>query len=280
MLRVCCRYTPPSGEGPVVGIQAAVDGLLHGIDRHARGRCDVFGTLAQLPDIRARLALDLDRPGRQAVVIDDLHTLRAKGEGERIDVWHDLAMDLRPFALRRALKGSFPITLTHHTLSYRELLRDVFLRLLLEGPRPTDAIVCSSSAARTAVERILEHVADRLNARLGTDVRYRGRLASIPLGVDTERFCVRDRAEARVRLGLGDDLRDAFLLLWVGRFSATDKADLVPLIGVAGELARANPTRNLRLVCVGSDRTGRAASSVARRGRRRRRRRFHSGRVR
>src|ERR1700691_5319208 len=105
MLRVCCRYAPPSGEGPLLGIQAAVDGLLHGIDRHARVRCDVFGTAAQLPGIRARLAFEVDRPGGQAVVITNLDTLRANGEGKRIDAWHDLAIDLRPFALRRALKS-------------------------------------------------------------------------------------------------------------------------------------------------------------------------------
>lgn len=120
----------------------------------------------------------------------------------------------------------------------------------MSDTHPYDALVCTSTAAQKAVSLLLEHVESSFNQAYGTELAYGGRLAVIPLGVDTERFQPRDQAAARAAFQLE---AGAFVLLWVGRLSAIDKADLMPLILAFSELVRANPGQALLLVCAGTE---------------------------
>lgn len=233
---------PGSGE-PIVGMQVAVDAFVGALDRHGTMETRIFAAERMLGAIQQRL-----RPER--VQITDARALA----DTPLAAWHELAFDAqRPFAVRRSLRASFPITITHHTLSYRELAHDVFLRLVLEGPAPYDSILCSSTASRAAVEKLLAHTADAIHRSHGTRLSYRGRLDVVPLGVDTDRFRPRDRGDARARCGLPDDV---FLLLWVGRLSSIDKADLLPFVRVFADVVRAHPEKKLLLMCVGGERPG------------------------
>lgn len=110
-------------------------------------------------------------------------------------------------------------------------------------------MICTSCAARKAIDRLFEHVGDALASTLGTALRFRGELPIIPLGVDVERFRPRNRQEIRTRLTLPSD---AFIVLYLGRVSRLDKADLAPLLVVFARLVRANPSADLRLVIAGS----------------------------
>ena len=67
------------------------------------------------------------------------------------------------------------------------------LRQLLARPHPYDSVLCSSTAARDALRKLLDGCAERFNRAQGTDLAYRGRLDVIPLGVDLQRFRPRDR---------------------------------------------------------------------------------------
>ncbi len=176
----------------------------------------------------------------------------------RWDVFHEPRPrgDCRTgFHLRERSGRIFPVTLTHHSLAYQPYLHEFFLPLLLSPSRPCDAIICTSRASRTAVERLLDHVSAGMRSRLGANLSYRGQFPVIPLGVDTDRFRPRNRAAAREKLGLP---ADAFILLWFGRVSNLDKADLTPLLGVVVRLVSANPTRAIRLVVAGSSFEGAA----------------------
>lgn len=236
-------YRPPAFGEPIVGLQVAVDQFVAALDRYATTPCTIYAAPRAVAAIQQRLAL-------RHIAVADARTLTT------VDAWHELALDVkRSLAVRRHARGTFPITLTHHTLSYRELAHDRFLRLLLEGPAPYDSILCSSTASRDAVQKLLSHVADAMNRNHGTRLRYRGRLDVIPIGVDTDRFRPRDRRDARARAGLPPDV---FLLLWIGRLSSIDKADLLPLVRVVADLVRAYPEKNLRLMCVGGERPGEA----------------------
>lgn len=73
--------------------------------------------------------------------------------------------------------------------------------------------------------------------------------ACLPLSVDTDRFVPRDRAEARDAVGLP---RGAFVILWIGRISAHDKADLLPLLRAFRRLVDVHPHRELLLVIGGN----------------------------
>jgi D-inositol-3-phosphate glycosyltransferase len=232
---------PASGE-PMVGMQVAVDQMVAAFDRHGAEDYVVFSGPRAVRALAERL-----KP--QRIQVRGAESLRE----QPIDAWHDLAFDAkRAFAVRRTLGASFPITLTHHTLSYRELAHDIFLRIVLEGAEH-DSIVCSSTAARDAVDKLLGHVAQTLNSNHGTQLRYRGRFDVIPLGVDVERFRPRDRDDARARCNLP---RDMFMILWVGRLSSIDKADLLPLVQAVAEVVRAHPEKSVVLMCVGGDRLG------------------------
>lgn len=184
-----------------------------------------------------------------------LHALDALLRGVsklRVDVWHDVDADVqRPFAFRRWAGGRWPITLTHHSLSYQVQRHAWLLPLLTADVRAEDAILCTSNDARTALRRLLDDVALRFGESTGVKLAFRGRLEVVPLGVDTELFRPRNRADVRHQLGLPTD---AFTLLWVGRFGARDKADLLPLLKVFRNLLRLRPGRSLMLVLAGTDR--------------------------
>ena len=73
-------------------------------------------------------------------------------DGESLAIWHDADFDTyTPFEVRAQARRPFPITLLHHTLSYKELLHGNVLRLLLADTHRYDAVVCTSSAARRAM---------------------------------------------------------------------------------------------------------------------------------
>jgi D-inositol-3-phosphate glycosyltransferase len=170
-----------------------------------------------------------------------------------INIWHEMGGDFIPaFHLRsQRAAGLYPITFTHHTISYGTLLYDYFLRLLLADTYSFDAVICTSTAARTAYERLLQHAAEGMERATGTKQQFLGRLEIIPLGVDTDLFRPRDRADARYQLGLP---QDSLLLLWFGRFSVSDKMDLFPLLRVFRQLVRDNPERKLTLILAGTER--------------------------
>lgn len=180
------------------------------------------------------------------------------------DVWHDIDADVvRPFRardLQQNAGGWFPITITHHTVSYQRLLHSFYIPLVLDA-MPTDTVVCTSRSARDAIGLVLDHVSEQLSRRFETRVKFRGRLEVIPLGVDTEIFQPRDAVDARLQLGLP---RDAFILLWNGRVSFIDKADLLPIVRVFSDLVVAHPSRRLHFVLAGGERAGENAYAAIR----------------
>lgn len=185
----------------------------------------------------------------------DYCTLRSFVDGtppRQIDHWHDFLAGLRPFQLRRGLgdHGCFPISINHHTVSYQEQYHNFFLKLLLDDVRPYDSLICASTAARDAIQSILTSTSDWMRDRAGGDFSFKGRLEVIPLGVRTDVFKPRDKADLRAQFRLP---KDALILLWVGRLSETDKADLLPLLRVFRRLVERNKDKKLLLLIAGSE---------------------------
>ncbi len=135
----------------------------------------------------------------------------------------------------------FPITCTTHTLNYwATQVRNLYK--VLPGPRPYDAIFCTSRAARLHLERAFEAAAGEL-ARLGlAGAGYGGRLEVVPLGIDTAGFGKPAREEALANLGLEPG---PVTILYMGRLTASDKCDLMPVLGVLALLNRRQPVRLL-----------------------------------
>ncbi len=181
-----------------------------------------------------------------------------------VDAWYDPWPN---FGILSHCRSAFspqlrPATVTHHTLSYQKSLHQLVLRILLADSFPCDSIVCTSAAARHSLRSLLDSVAAHLDADAGVHSRYQGRFDLIPIGVDTNRFCPWPKAEVRAKIGLPGD---ACVILFLGRLSFIDKADLHPLLFAFRQIleARGRP-RTLLLVLAGSDSGGYLAALQAR----------------
>jgi glycosyltransferase involved in cell wall biosynthesis len=171
----------------------------------------------------------------------------------QFSAWHDAGAHFKRLFHLRSIRARAvcPITFTHHTISYQFMLHDRMLPLLLADSYPCDAVVCTSKASRVAFEKLLDHVGGEFDRAFHTSLAYRGRLEVIPLGVDTDLFRPREKTDLRHQLGLP---KEAFIILWFGRFSVADKMDLLPLMRVFKLLAPGSPTQQLLLVLAGTER--------------------------
>jgi len=142
-----------------------------------------------------------------------------------------------------------PITGVTHTISYHGQLIN-FLTHLLIGARPWDSIVCLEAPARQVMNNHFNRLLKRLNEQLGVDLKYEGRLDSIPLGVNTQTYRPRDKQALRQHFGLP---MDKVIILWIGRFSHYDKMDLRPLLLALKKALEKSPKNEAVLVLAGDD---------------------------
>lgn len=139
--------------------------------------------------------------------------------------------------VRNALKADFPCTATAHTISYAFLIPHI--QIGLEEATERDRVICLSEAQAKALLNL-------------TDKRIR--IHRIPLGVDITRFKPIDREICRSVLQLP---KDRIIILSLGRFSANDKADLLPLLRSFANLSL--KIEKSVLLLAGDDRRGYAS---------------------
>ncbi len=170
-----------------------------------------------------------------------------------IDVLHNVSMEFMPLVYMRELfaDSKIPITYTIHGASYPNYIESFYLMKLLMPFRRYDSLICTSKAVKHAVQAMLENISNSLNEVYKSDIKYEGRLDIIPLGVDTEKFAPMNKAAARSECGIPED---AFVILWLGRISAYDKADLLPILLVYKRLLENNTNKKLLFVLAGHDR--------------------------
>lgn len=167
---------------------------------------------------------------------------------------------LKVLSLRNQQRAcKVPITAVTHTISYQEILGD-FALLLLAGMRPWDSIVCTSKSGRDAFRNLLVHVSENISREMRATVRYDGRLDTIPLGVDTKIYQPREKFRLRQMLELPTG---KVILLWFGRFSVYDKADLRPLLIAFQKACNDFDGDKLILLLAGEDKRGGYADTVA-----------------
>jgi glycosyltransferase involved in cell wall biosynthesis len=136
--------------------------------------------------------------------------------------------------------------ITHTTASHRAM--DGITGLLTAPVQPWDALICTSTAVRENVVRLLETQAEFLKERLQARSFTLPQLPIIPLGVhagDFE-FSGDARAQARAALGLDDD---DIAVLFVGRLSFHGKAHPIPFY-LALERAAADAPPGKKVVLV------------------------------
>ncbi len=144
-----------------------------------------------------------------------------------VDRLYDLLATRNRFASR-----STPVTGQIHSLSYprfhQELARHLFIQ-----PQSCDALFCSSTAGRMAVEKAISSL-----EREATEAGFqkpisRWNMPVVPLGIEIDNLCNGNRVAQRLALKLPDD---ACLITCLARFTESDKLDLFPLMRVLEKL--------------------------------------------
>ena len=118
-------------------------------------------------------------------------------------------------------QGAYSLSGLTHTTSTRRIM-DMLSDLLVAPVDGHDALICTSSAVRAAVEAQLDGVRDYLTGEYGPRRRAEPQRVTIPLGVNADDFAPtsEQRQAWRRRLEIPDE---AFVALYVGRFNAREK---------------------------------------------------------
>jgi glycosyltransferase involved in cell wall biosynthesis len=216
--------------GVLVGRTVANAALLEALARHADcGRLLLaIGEDADVAGLEALIARWKLPPGRlQACHV--LHLPRLLREGA-IDVLHHPAHVERLFdlvALRdRFATRAVPVTGQIHSLSYPRLTQEL-ARWPLLAPSPTDAIFCSSTQGRRALEVCFDDVEAAFRAKGLSTPLPRWALPHVPLGVDVDALAPLEKRGAREALKLP---AGRVVLLTLARFTEYDKLDAFPLL--------------------------------------------------
>lgn len=111
--------------------------------------------------------------------------------------------------------------ITHTTASARVM--DAIAELLTAPVQPWDAVICTSTAVKDNVTRVLQAQADYLAQRLGVQRLVLPQLPVIPLGIHTQDFAYTDAQKSTAREAVGAD-KNTLIVLYAGRLSFHGKA--------------------------------------------------------
>ena len=174
-----------------------------------------------------------------------------KDEFKQVDILHNLSYEvISQYYYRNQLRRkNIPITSTIHCASYHNVVDTLLLPKILYGSKPYDSIICTSETLKKVFQKYVNMVKERLLDRFQTNLDYDIRLDVIPLGVDTSAFYPMEKSVCRDKYKIK---RNSFVLLWMGRISAYDKADLFPLLRIIKNLKSKNDT-SITFVIAGRD---------------------------
>ena len=151
-----------------------------------------------------------------------------------------------------------PITAVIHSINHANQLAST-LELFLYPVRSFDALICSSSAGQQAMANFQSLAQERLLKAGFGNHQSPVKMPIIPLGIETADFSSTSTNPISGDLCISDN---QVVLLYFGRFSATSKADLWPLLIVFAEIAQCHP--ECVLVLAGDDTHYRMAADLRR----------------
>jgi glycosyltransferase involved in cell wall biosynthesis len=100
---------------------------------------------------------------------------------------------------------------------------DSLVELLTAPVQPWDAVICTSSAVKDNVNRVLQAEVDRLKERLGVQKIILPQLPVIPLGIHTDDFRFTQLQKQKARTAIDAD-ENTHVVLYMGRLSFHAKA--------------------------------------------------------
>jgi glycosyltransferase involved in cell wall biosynthesis len=169
-------------------------------------------------------------------------------QGYETVVFMSPLIDLAGVARVRRLSGcrAAPATGIIHSLNDTSMPR-LFMLLALAQLTASDALICSTSAGRTAVRRYNELLSEKLSSCGWSMPTPEYQTPVIPLGINTREFSSNPSTALRDRLQMWSGLTT----LYFGRFSAATKADLVPLLRAFAQVLKECP--HTTLIIAGDD---------------------------
>jgi len=169
-------------------------------------------------------------PGRAPISSLPRHALLERLQNTGYTVFH-LADHTSTFQSLCCLRNEraltpFPVTALTHSISDQTNM-GAYLAMGLSGPRPYDAIVCSSPTGREVLRNCFAQLTEATRDRIDPPLEFGMRLPVVPIGVDVALQQGGDRVRGRGLIGVPID---KIVVLYVGRFSPHDKMDLFPLL--------------------------------------------------
>jgi starch synthase len=220
----CIYYHPEAytTSGPkLMGRNAAGESFLRGYLSHTRA--SEFWLQVQALDHAQHFASAVTQAGRtEPVKVVDRANLAALSGA---DVVYYPGPGIGEHAFHRAAVGGMGAWslcgITHTTASAGAM--DAIVDLVTAPVQPWDAVICTSTAVKNNVERLLQAQVDYLQARLGVSRLVLPQLPVIPLGIHTDDFVFTDEDKATARASLGVDT-GTMVVLFMGRLSFHAKA--------------------------------------------------------
>ncbi len=126
--------------------------------------------------------------------------------------------------------------ITHTTSSAGAM--DAVADLITSPVQPWDAVICTSTAVKDNVTRLLQAQVDYLKDRLGITKMVPPQLPVIPLGIHTQDFAFTPDQQAAARQALGVDA-NTLVVLFMGRLSFHAKAHPLAMYQALEQAAQA-----------------------------------------
>ena len=214
-------------SGPkLMGRNAAGESFLKGYLKHSQA--SEFWVQVQKPEHGQHFAQTAKALGRsQAVKVVEAANLSAL---HKVGTVYYPGPGIGEHAQHRALAGagfSNPHTawslcgITHTTSSAGAM--DALAELITAPVQSWDAVICTSTAVKDNVQRLLQAQVNYLQERLGVSKLVLPLLPVIPLGIHTQDFVYSQDQKAKARQSLGADA-NTLVVLFMGRLSFHAKA--------------------------------------------------------
>ena len=208
-------------SGPkLMGRNAAGESFLRGFLAHSQ--TDAFWAQVEKPEHAKVFAASVQAAGRaEPVKAVDKTSLAALAEP---GVVYYPGPGIGEHAWQRSLFGHGAWSLcgiTHTTSSAGAM--DAIAELLTAPVQPWDAVICTSTAVKNNVNRLLQSQADYLVQRLGVQRLVLPQLPVIPLGIHTQDFAYTEQQRQRARQKLAVK-NSELVVLYTGRLSFHAKA--------------------------------------------------------
>jgi glycosyltransferase involved in cell wall biosynthesis len=263
MSRFRCTDENGNFDGLHIGAKVAQAEMIRNIIAH--GRYDTYHFLLGRGDLSDEaIERCLRQQGWDAgkvLIYDGALPLERIGKaGYHTLISLDMSIQLA-LSIRNTLGAAIaPATGIIHTVAYAELM-PTWAHLLFSNVLPCDALISTSTAAKEALVRSFDVLADRIACKMGGKApTFQGYMPVIPLGVDTDYWRPEEnRQEAKRRLSLRDQ---SCVIVCPARFSTYDKMDLRPFLLAVRRLLPVLGSECFEVVLVGDDMRRNDASRI------------------